>query len=188
MKVIGSLMISLFVILSGVSCMAMFTPGIGSATGDTAFSVPSNPDQISVEGGFLANPTHLSTAVITSNYGWRLHPVHGDHRLHAGIDFRTGCNNNIYAAADGLVVSTQTKSGLGNQVMIDHGITDGRRLHTSYNHLSSFVVAAGAHVQTGDLIALSGTTGTSTACHLHLEVLLDGKPVDPTPYLTSVNP
>src|SRR5690606_22998514 len=100
-------------------------------------------------------------------------------KLHAGTDFRAYCGNPIVAAESGTVEWAKYRGGFGNQVMVNHGYRDGRSLLTSYNHLSEFAVGNGDRVERGQLIGYSGTTGTSTACHLHFEAYLDGGTVDP---------
>lgn len=117
--------------------------------------------------------------VITSQYGWRLHPVLGIWRLHAGTDFRAYCGNPIIAARDGTVQWTTYLGGYGNQVMLNHGYNNGKSLMTSYSHLSSFAVSPGQSVNRGQVIGYSGNTGTSTACHLHFEVYVGGSTVNP---------
>jgi murein DD-endopeptidase MepM/ murein hydrolase activator NlpD len=120
---------------------------------------------------------------ITSNYGWRLHPVLGIYRLHAGTDFRAYCGNPIIAARSGTVQWATYLGGYGNQVMLNHGYNNGKSLMTSYNHLSGFAVSAGQSVSRGQTIGYSGTTGTSTACHLHFEVYVGGVTVNPVDYI-----
>lgn len=117
--------------------------------------------------------------VITSQYGWRLHPVLGIWRLHAGTDFRAYCGNPIIAARGGTVQWATYLGGYGNQVMLNHGYNNGKSLLTSYSHLSSFAVSPGQSVNRGQVIGYSGNTGTSTACHLHFEVYVGGSTVNP---------
>lgn len=133
--------------------------------------------------GIFQNPSSYSPMYITSMYGWRLHPVLGYRRLHAGIDLRAYCGMSILAGRSGTVVWARYRSGYGNQVMIDHGTINGNSVMSSYNHLQGFTVGAGAKVKGGNTVGYSGTTGTSTACHLHFEVYVNGKTVDPYPYL-----
>lgn len=128
-------------------------------------------------GKILSYPTALPH--ITSSYGWRLHPVLGYYRLHAGTDFRAYCGTPIYAAASGTVQWATWKNGFGNQVLLDNGTANGASLMTSYNHLTSFAVSGGQSVSTGDLVGYSGNTGLGTACHLHFEVYVNGATVDP---------
>lgn len=126
---------------------------------------------------FTAWPTNYR--VVTSNYGWRMHPVLGYARLHAGTDMRTYCNTPIYAARSGSIQWAKPRGGFGNQVMINHGSISGKNVMSSYNHLTSFAVKSGQSVKAGQVIGYSGTTGTSTACHLHLEVYVNGSTIDP---------
>ncbi|QIK83033.1 M23 family metallopeptidase [Sanguibacter sp. HDW7] len=146
-------------------------------------STPSNPSNPSSDPkppagkGFLSYPTKVP--YITSNYGYRLHPVLGYVRLHAGTDFRAYCGTPIYAAAGGTVVWAQSRGGFGNQVLVNHGEVGGKNLMSSYNHFSRFAVSTGQKVSKGQLVGYSGNTGTSTACHLHFEVYVDGQTVDP---------
>ncbi|MBI9115106.1 M23 family metallopeptidase [Sanguibacter suaedae] len=128
-------------------------------------------------GRVLGYPT--AVPYITSRYGWRLHPVLGYSRLHAGTDFRAYCGTPIYASAAGTVQWTKYRNGFGNQVLVDHGWVNGSSLMTSYNHLTSFAVSGGQSVAKGQLVGYSGNTGLGTACHLHLEVYVNGGTVDP---------
>lgn len=130
-----------------------------------------------ISKGILGYPT--AVPYITSSYGMRFHPVLHYWRLHAGTDFRAYCGTPIYAARAGTVVWATSMGGFGNQVMIDHGIVEGKVLMTSYNHFSSFAVGSGQRVAKGQLVGYSGSTGTSTACHLHFEVYVNGNTVDP---------
>ncbi|GAB2484994.1 hypothetical protein GCM10027063_28570 [Promicromonospora xylanilytica] len=131
---------------------------------------------------FLGYPT--ASPVVTSSYGMRFHPVLQYSRLHAGTDFRAYCGTPILAAADGTVQYARYLDGLGNQVLINHGYSSGgSSVMTSANHLTSFAVSAGQQVSRGQVIGYSGTTGTSTACHLHFEVYINGSTVDPMTWL-----
>jgi murein DD-endopeptidase MepM/ murein hydrolase activator NlpD len=137
----------------------------------------------SVGGSLFGNPTSINPIHVTSEYGMRLHPLLGYYRLHAGIDLRTYCGTPIYAGREGTVQWAQWRSGFGNQVMVDHGLYNGNSLMTSYNHMTSFVVGGGQHVDRGQLLGYSGNTGTSAACHLHFEVYVNGATVNPRPLL-----
>lgn len=115
---------------------------------------------------------------VSSGYGWRIHPIYGVSRLHTGWDMNGACGEPIRAAASGRVFYTGWKGGYGNAVMIDHG----GGLSTLYAHQSRIGVSYGDRVAAGDVIGWVGTTGTSTACHLHWEVRVGGNPVDPSGY------
>lgn len=119
---------------------------------------------------------------ITSGFGMRYHPILHIWRMHTGIDFGIGCGTPVYAAAAGTVISAGWAGGYGNRVVVDHGWHRGADFATTYNHLTSIVVRSGA-VSQGQLIAYSGTTGLSTGCHLHFEVLVNGSFVNPQNYL-----
>lgn len=134
-------------------------------------------------GAIFANPTSISPMYVTSNYGMRMHPILGYQRLHAGIDLRTYCNTPLYAPRDATVQWAQWRSGFGNQVMLNYGTVNGQSLMSSSNHMTRFTVATGQQVRQGDLIGYSGTTGLSTACHLHFEVYQNGSTIDPAPLL-----
>lgn len=114
-------------------------------------------------------------APISSNFGMRVHPILRYKRLHGGIDFRTGHGAPVYAAADGRVTRSGWNGGAGKQVKLAHAEGVG----TSYSHLSRIVVPNGASVNRGDLIGYTGSTGLSTGPHLHYEVTLSGRKVDP---------
>lgn len=127
--------------------------------------------------GTLSFPTAVPYR--TSKFGMRVHPIYGYARLHAGTDLRAYCGTPIMAAAGGTVEWARWQGGYGNQVLIDHGLINGKSVITNYNHLSRFAVSAGQTVARGDVVGYSGNTGTSTACHLHFEVYVSGSVVDP---------
>ncbi|MBA2531495.1 MAG: M23 family metallopeptidase, partial [Nocardioidaceae bacterium] len=102
---------------------------------------------------------------------------------HDGTDFSAACGSPIYAAAPGVVVSEYVDGGYGDRIIISHGNVNGVSLATSYNHLSRFVVSDGQRVKRGQLIALAGTTGYSTGCHLHFMVYENGVAVNPLTWL-----
>lgn len=129
--------------------------------------------------GYLNYP---SSAPVSSEYGMRFHPIWQQWILHAGIDFAANCGSPVYAAASGEVIMASVAGGYGNRLVIDHGYERGVYLTTTYNHLTTFVVTRG-RVARGQLVAYSGTTGTSTGCHLHFETRQDGNPVNPRLWL-----
>jgi murein DD-endopeptidase MepM/ murein hydrolase activator NlpD len=131
----------------------------------------------SSSGPFLGWPTDYH--VVTSSYGMRYHPELHYWRLHAGTDIRTYCGTRIYAAQSGYVEQAYYDSGPGNNVLINHGTYRGDNVMSRYLHLSRDVVSVGEYVDRGEVIGYSGSTGTSTACHLHFEVYVNGSTVDP---------
>ncbi|MEV5493310.1 M23 family metallopeptidase [Streptomyces bobili] len=129
----------------------------------------------------LAPP--VTTLVITSPYGSRQHPLTGVTKLHTGVDFGAPQGAQVAAARDGRVVFAAMTRAYGNRVVIDHGTIDGKRLETTYSHLSVLGVTAGQSVRTGAPVGRVGSTGLSTGPHLHFEVVYDGYYADPRPWL-----
>ena len=113
---------------------------------------------------------------ITDVFGWRLHPIYGTWRLHAGTDIGAGCNTPIYAAAGGTVVYAGPNGGYGNFVLIDHG----SGIQSAYGHIvnGGILVGVGQSVGPGTNIARVGSTGDSTGCHLHFEIRVGGTAID----------
>jgi murein DD-endopeptidase MepM/ murein hydrolase activator NlpD len=144
-------------------------------------STPTTTTSTGDGGGFLSYP--ISGGYITSPYGMRMHPILHIYKLHDGTDFGAACGTPVYASASGTIVSAYYNAGYGNRVIMNHGIVNGVSLSTSYNHLTSFVAGVGQHVERGELIAYSGTTGYSTGCHLHFMVYVNGVTVDPMSWL-----
>ncbi|NJM65223.1 MAG: peptidoglycan DD-metalloendopeptidase family protein [Acaryochloris sp. RU_4_1] len=116
---------------------------------------------------------------ITSNFGYRQHPILGSSRFHAGTDFGVPQGTPILAADSGTVIVAEWYGGYGNAVIIDHG----NGLTTLYGHCSELYVSVGQGVQRGQTIAAVGSTGLSTGPHLHFEVRQQGEPVEPLAYL-----
>jgi murein DD-endopeptidase MepM/ murein hydrolase activator NlpD len=129
--------------------------------------------------GSLGAP--LASLVTASPFGFRVSPITGGSGdFHRGQDFVAQCGTPVLAAASGTVTfAGWHQFGGGNRVVVDHG----NGLETTYNHLSSFDVKVGQTVTRGQVVALSGTTGASTGCHLHFEVQVNGEVVDPMGWL-----
>ncbi len=130
-------------------------------------------------GGFLMRPVD---GYVTSPFGWRRHPIYGYWGLHNGVDFHAPCGTPERAGAAGTVVSEYFSDVWGNRLFLDVGKVNGKAMTLVYNHISSYKVGTGARVARGQTVALAGTTGWSTACHLHFTVLLNGNPVNPENY------
>lgn len=127
--------------------------------------------------GSLSSP--VSNPVISSTFGYRIHPIFGDRRLHTGLDFRATTGTPLAAAAPGEVVFAGWRGGYGNTVIIDHGGGTA----TLYAHQSAIRVREGQTVKRGEIVGAAGSTGYATGPHLHFEVRRNGIPVDPLPYL-----
>ena len=119
------------------------------------------------------------TGPITSEFGWRTHPIFGGSKFHSGIDIGGDYGMEIKAARGGVVSHAGWIDGYGNTVMIEHG----GGLVTLYGHNQSLAVSVGATVKQGQVIAYCGSTGNSTGPHCHFEVRLNGEAVSPYDYL-----
>ncbi len=117
-----------------------------------------------------------------SAFGMRMHPILHKIRPHNGIDLTAPYGSEIYATADGIVMQANySTGGYGKRILIDHGFG----YKTLYGHCSKFLVEKGQKVKRGELIGLVGNTGLSTRSHLHYEVWVNNKPVDPFNYYAS---
>jgi len=115
-----------------------------------------------------------------SGWGYRIHPIYKIKKFHHGMDFTAPTGTEVYATADGTVeLVEQSRRGYGNRVVIDHGFG----YKTMYAHLEGFNnLVKGKKVKRGDVIAFVGSTGLSTAPHLHYEVHLNKKKINPINY------
>ncbi|MFI6193531.1 peptidoglycan DD-metalloendopeptidase family protein [Streptomyces phaeochromogenes] len=125
----------------------------------------------------------VSTLTVTSSFGSRTHPLTGVTKLHTGVDFGAPQGAQVSAARGGRIEFAGTTTAYGIRVVIDHGTIDGKRLQTTYSHLSALQVTTGQTVTAGSPVGLVGSTGLSTGPHLHFEVLLDGQYMNPLPWL-----
>jgi len=116
-----------------------------------------------------------SPAPLSSGFGWRQDPVTGATRFHHGIDIAVAYGQEVRAAAGGTVAFAGTEHGYGRTIVVNH---EGGR-QTRYAHLSKELVRAGDQVAAGEVLGRSGNSGRSTGPHLHFELLVDGRPVDP---------
>ena len=116
---------------------------------------------------------------MASGYGYRIHPIYKVRKMHWGTDFSAPTGTAIYATGDGKVTTyKRSRSGFGRHIVIDHGFG----YQTLYAHMSKVEVNRGQRVKRGDIIGYIGSTGSSTAPHLHYEVIKDGRKVNPVNY------
>ena len=127
----------------------------------------------------FATPVNLGQVRQSSGFGYRRDPKTGGRRLHKGSDFAGKTGTDIFATADGVVTHAGWQSGYGKLVSIKHAFG----IETKYAHNSNLRVKVGQRVSRGDHIADMGTTGRSTGTHLHYEVRVNGKPVNPMIYI-----
>ncbi|MBS0253954.1 MAG: M23 family metallopeptidase [Proteobacteria bacterium] len=120
---------------------------------------------------------------VSSGFGYRSDPFTRGGAFHAGLDFKGPTGSPIYAAAAGTISFAGRRSGYGNCLEVDHG----NGLVTRYAHLSGFRARAGQRVSAGQVIGLIGSTGRSTGPHLHFEVRVHDRAVNPRPFLEARN-
>ncbi len=125
------------------------------------------------------NPVLSPDAWISSGFGYRRDPINGTRRFHEGIDIVAPRKTPVIAPAEGVVVYSGWREGLGRTVEIRHGYG----YHTTYGHNEKLIVKKGDRVERGDTIAFLGSSGRSTGPHLHYEVRLNDKLVNPYSYL-----
>lgn len=139
----------------------------------------------SLDAGQIVNGWAIpSGGYISSPYGYRVHPISGTTRFHAGVDIANRAGTPIYAAASGVVEYAGWNGGYGNFIRIDHG----NGVTTSYGHIQNggILVRIGQEVVVGQNIARMGTTGASTGNHLHFEVRQNGATTNPVDYLRGI--
>lgn len=113
---------------------------------------------------------------VASGFNYRIHPIYKVRHFHTGIDFTAPRGTEIYVTGDGKVEDViMKKRGYGNHIIVDHGYG----YKTLYAHMSRFNVKKGQQVKRGDVIGYVGSTGTSTAPHLHYEVIKNGEKINP---------
>ncbi|MEL6924129.1 MAG: M23 family metallopeptidase [Bacteroidota bacterium] len=118
---------------------------------------------------------------ITSGFGQRMHPVYKRKKHHRGVDLKASLGTPVVATSDGVIsISRMRKKGSGNFVEITHDDV----YKTTYSHLHEILVSNGQQVKKGEVIATVGSSGFSTAPHLHYEVWVNGKAVDPSSFMT----
>jgi len=157
----------------------------GNSTFKALFDNWKKLDQL--QNGVIAIPAEkpVKTNVeFTSGFGVRSDPFHAGAAMHPGIDLAGSYGTPIYATADGTVLRAGWNSGgYGNLVEIDHG----RGITTRYGHMSAILVQPGQHIVRGQQVGRMGSTGRSTGNHLHYEVRIDGKAVNPIPFMKSTD-
>ena len=151
-----------------------FTEGAGQAAADLAAAeIPVEPD---AARWLWPTPSKL----ITSPFGFRSDPLTGGAAFHSGIDFGDPCGTPVGATRPGRVTFTGAAGGYGYRVVVDHG----EGIQSTYSHLQQVMVQVGDEATQSNAVGLVGTTGRSTGCHLHFEIIVNGGFTDPLPYLT----
>lgn len=149
----------------------------GLATSAECDTVPGN-----VNPSGWAAP---ATGPVNSGYGMRFHPTKKVWRFHSGVDLPGGgCDGPIWAAQDGTVTFTGFDSAGNGTITIDHG--DGVKTSYLHEYASGILVQTGDQVTAGQQIGRVGSSGVSTACHLHFVVSVNGETTDPVPFMAAV--
>lgn len=151
-------------------------PAVPTADPSVTPTVPDGSPTPTAVPEMPSAPITDATPTVTSGFGWRNDPISGATKFHAGTDLRAAYGQPVHAAAGGRVAFAGDQGGYGLTVVIDHG----NGCATRYAHLSGYSVQAGDEVGSGQVVARTGNSGRSTGPHLHLELLKDGKAVDPT--------
>ena len=138
-----------------------------------------------LERGLAGIPQHTPASLeyISSGFGYRADPFTGGAAFHAGLDFKGPIGAPIFAAAAGRIRFVGVQQGYGNVVEIEHG----NGLMTRYAHMSGFRAQVGQPVLAGQVIGLIGSTGRSTGPHLHFEVRINDRAVNPRPFLEAAS-
>lgn len=144
--------------------------------------VVTSPPDSAADGELIGWP--VSDHTPSTGFGYRRDPFTHLQRWHDGVDLGQPCGDPAHASLDGTVSYAGWAGGYGNRIILKHADRAGHTFLTTYNHLSKIEVAVGDSVSRGDVIARIGSTGRSTACHMHFEVILDGSYVDPMRFLT----
>jgi len=171
-------------------CAAQELPGGASAAfrgkmqdwpGDSAPALPAMRRAEPAAGGAAGESGATALPRLSSRFGYRAHPILGRRALHSGIDIPADHGTPVQASETGIVRFAGVRGGYGKMVEIDHG----QGLRTRYAHLSRIAVGGGTPIARGQIVGLIGSTGRSTGNHLHFEVRVHGRAVDPLGYIGS---
>ncbi|NAZ17800.1 peptidoglycan DD-metalloendopeptidase family protein [Glutamicibacter soli] len=154
-------------------------PGAQISANNASTLLVGEVGQIGQLPGGLELMPPVKTRRISSPYGWRANPTGPGNQIHIGQDYPIACGSPVYASEDGIVTVSSWAGHSGKRITIDHG----HNVQTGYSHNSVLIAAVGQRVKRGELIARAGTTGNSTGCHVHFEVIINGRWHDPRNYL-----
>ncbi|MHB8054653.1 MAG: M23 family metallopeptidase [Candidatus Aminicenantales bacterium] len=133
-----------------------------------------------IQESFAVRPSISPTdGYRSSTYGWRTDPFTDEKSFHAGVDVATGFGNTVVATADGSVIQVGYDGNFGNCIVINHG----NGITTLYGHLSKTLVRSGQRIKRGEKIGQVGHSGRAMGDHVHYEVRVNGKPVNPNSYI-----
>ena len=151
-----------------------FSPNVEEPSGETESTTGEKADfsPVFLTVNFISP---IKDGKITSKFGYRVSPITNKFSLHKGLDIAAPPNTKIYAVYDGVVIKAKYHKINGNYIVIKHS----DNIKTTYNHCNKLLVKEGEKVKRGEVIALVGETGYATGNHLHFEVLLNGKYINP---------
>lgn len=158
--------------------------GLGYGTHQGTLDLQRLLINLGLRKSLLSSIPSSSPAVgwISSGFGPRISPFTGRRTMHLGIDIVASAGAPVYAPADGVVIFNGVKGGFGNFIMIAHGYG----LVTRYGHNSRSLVQVGQLIKRGDQIAAVGVSGRATGPHLHYEIVIDGRPVNPKGFIVDM--
>ncbi|HNT79821.1 MAG TPA: M23 family metallopeptidase [Bacteroidia bacterium] len=143
---------------------------------DEIFSLAKGKSQMLASIPAIQPVANKDLTRVASGFGYRIHPIYKTRMMHTGIDFTAPSGTEIYATGNGVVKKIEYAGrGYGNSVIISHGYG----YETLYGHMSKITVKQGKRINRGDVIGYVGNTGTSTAPHLHYEVIKGGNKINP---------
>jgi len=153
---------------------------------DEILSLANNKTELLASIPAIQPVTNRELTMLVSGYGMRIHPIYKVKKLHTGCDFAAPKGTPVYATGDGMIRYTRKNlGGYGNEVEIDHGYG----YVTKYAHLDKYIVTPGKKVKRGEIIGYVGNSGSSTAPHLHYEVIHNDEKVNPVHYFyNDLNP
>jgi murein DD-endopeptidase MepM/ murein hydrolase activator NlpD len=128
---------------------------------------------------FIPITEPINNYFLTSKYGSRIDPFTGEVKSHKGVDFAGPYNSKIFSAADGVVEFSGQNGGFGNVIIINHG----NKIKTAYAHLKEPLVKVGQKISRKKEIGIQGSSGRATGQHLHYEIIVDNKTVDPMKFI-----
>lgn len=153
---------------------------------DEILSMANNKTELLASIPAIQPVTNRELTMLVSGFGMRIHPIYKVKKLHTGCDFAAPKGTPVYATGDGMIRYTRKNlGGYGNEVEIDHGYG----YVTKYAHLDKYIVKPGKKVKRGEIIGYVGNSGSSTAPHLHYEVIHNDEKVNPVHYFyNDLNP
>ncbi len=149
---------------------------IQSKSFDQVYKMAKNKTEMLASIPAIQPVSNKDLRKLASGFGYRTHPIYKIQHFHSGMDFSAPSGTDVYATGNGVVLSVESAPrGYGNNIVIEHGYG----YKTLYGHLSQFAVKAGQKISRGDVIGYVGSTGTSTAPHLHYEVIKNAEKINP---------